>query len=335
MPLVFDKSLCKALCNNASEQRIDKMETLYLPLIHPLCSSYDSHGDYQDLLDCGSFRYHLLLQYNEANPHADENLALESLWAALSVDDQPTIEDAAQRCFDILFPFIKADYLFRRQSNASTNDLVKLQAITHDGVLQVIEHTRHIKYPINNPIDNVFPDLPIFPASAIETLGEIVSHISKIKIHDSLYCLKSIHRGAGERALKRELFVLPRCSHPNIIRFIGLVEPADQKDKVEGIVIEYIENAKSIRDAESITPIECERWSRQIRAAIEYLHGEGFVWGDSKADNVLIRENGDVVLVDFGGGFTPGWIEQKYSDSVRGDWQGFERIVEFMKMKTV
>ena len=147
--------------------------------------------------------------------------------------------------------------------------------------------------------------------------------------------MKSVHRGAGELALKRELSILPHCSHPNIIRFIGLVEPADEKDKVEGMIIEYIRNAKSLRDAEFITSVECERWTGQIQDAIEYLHGEGLVWGDAKAENVLIREDGDVVLVDFGGGFTPGWVEQQNSDTTRGDWQGFERIVEFMKMKAI
>ena len=227
------------------------------------------------------------------------------------------------------------DYTSRSQSNTSTNQIVKLQAATCNGVLQAIQHNRHIKYPINDPIDNVFPDLPIFPASEIETLGEIVWHISKIKLRNSIYCLKSVHRGAGERALKRELSILPYCSHPNIIRFIGVVEPAGQKHKVEGMIIEYIRNAKSLRDADFITSVQCKRWTGQIRSAIDYLHGEGLVWGDAKAENVLIREDGDVVLVDFGGGFTPGWVEQQNSDTMQGDWQGFERIVEFMKTKAV
>jgi len=52
----------------------------------------------------------------------------------------------------------------------------------------------------------------------------------EIEIHGSLYCFKSIHRGVGEHALERELPILPS----NIICFIGLIEPADEKDKVEG-----------------------------------------------------------------------------------------------------
>jgi tRNA A-37 threonylcarbamoyl transferase component Bud32 len=311
------------------------METIDLPLIQPLHSIHRTHGDYEDLLDWGNFRYHLLLQFNKTYPQADENVALESLWAALSADDEDAIDAAAQQCFDILFPFMKHDYSSRSRSNACTDQVVKLQAVTRNGVLQAIQHDRHIKYPINDPIDNTFPYLPVFPASEIEPIGEIVWRISKIRLRNSIYCLKSVHRGAGERALKRELSILPRCSHSNIVRFIGLVEPVGQKHKVEGIIIEYIQNAKSLRDADSITSVQCRRWTGQIRSAIEYLHANGLVWGDAKADNVLIREGSDVVLIDFGGGFTPGWVEQANSDTVQGDWQGFERIVEFMKQIAV
>jgi hypothetical protein len=175
------------------------------PLIQPLTSIYRSHGDYEDLLKWGSFRYHSVLQFNKGNPQAEENVALKSLWAAIAADDENAIEDAAQLCFDILFPFIQADYASRSQLKASLKEPVKLQVVTRDGVLQAIQHNRHIKYPINDPIDNTFPDLPIFPASVVETLEEIVWNIKKIKLQNSIYCVKSVHRGAGELALKREL----------------------------------------------------------------------------------------------------------------------------------
>jgi Ser/Thr protein kinase RdoA (MazF antagonist) len=56
--------------------------------------------------------------------------------------------------------------------------------------------------------------------------------------------------------------------------------------------------------------------------------------GDAKPDNVLIRENGDIVPIDFGGGATFGWVEQKhYELSVTGDLLAWKRIVEFMKTR--
>jgi serine/threonine protein kinase len=127
---------------------------------------------------------------------------------------------------------------------------------------------------------------------------------------------------------------LPHCSHPNIIRFIGLGESTTEEDKVEGMVIEYIDNAKSLEDVDCITMAQCERWTREIRSAIEYLHGKGFLWGDAKAGNILIGESGRPVLLDFGGGFSRGWVELQNSETVKGDWQGFDKIIEFMKNKT-
>jgi hypothetical protein len=48
---------------------------------------------------------------------------------------------------------------------------------------------------------------------------------------------------------------------------------------------------------------------------------------------VLIRENGDIVLIDFGEGLTSGWVEQKHYESVTGDLLAWKRIVEFMKTR--
>jgi hypothetical protein len=57
---------------------MNRMEDLELPLIQPLTSVYESHGDYHHLLDWGNFRYHLPLQYNNTNPDAEENMAMRS-----------------------------------------------------------------------------------------------------------------------------------------------------------------------------------------------------------------------------------------------------------------
>ena len=52
------------------------------------------------------------------------------------------------------------------------------------------------------------------------------------------------------------------------------------------------------------------------------------IWEDSKAENVL-REDSNVVLLDFR------WVEQGNSNTTQDDWQGFERIVKFMKTKVI
>ena len=86
---------------------------------------------------------------------------------------------------------------------------------------------------------------------------------------------------------------------------------------------------------ESFSIEEGERWSKQIEQAICYLHTNELVWGDAKAANVLIRENGDIVLIDFGGGATKGWVDIENYETKKGDLQGLERIVKFMQENTV
>ena len=65
------------------------------------------------------------------------------------------------------------------------------------------------------------------------------------------------------------------------------------------------------------------------------MHVNGLVWGDAKAANVLIREDGDIVLIDFGGGATKGWVDIANYETKKGDLQGLKRIIKFMKKNTI
>jgi serine/threonine protein kinase len=138
---------------------------------------------------------------------------------------------------------------------------------------------------------------------------------------------------ATSAPIAREVSTLRYCSHPNIVQLIGLVEADNHQAKIEGMLIEYIDNARSLRDIPDISTQECERWTGQIKEAVHYLHHEGLVWGDAKAANVLVRQNADAVLIDFGCGFTSGWVDAANQDTASGDLQGSERIISFMKTK--
>jgi hypothetical protein len=55
--------------------------------------------------------------------------------------------------------------------------------------------------------------------------------------------------------------------------------------------------------------------------------------GDAKAANVLIHADGNVVLIDFGGGRTQGWVDSVNYETDSGDWQGWDEIVKFITQK--
>jgi len=68
-------------------------------------------------------------------------------------------------------------------------------------------------------------------------------------------------------------------------------------------------------------------WSGQISRTISHLHQQGITWGDAKADNVLIDKNGNAWVIDFGGGYTPGWVDKEKSGTLEGDMQGLAKIL--------
>jgi serine/threonine protein kinase len=73
-----------------------------------------------------------------------------------------------------------------------------------------------------------------------------------------------------------------------------------------------------------------QKWALPITTAVEQLHRAGIVWGDAKPDKVLIDHNQDAWLIDFGGGYTEGWVPRELRGSMRGDSKGLEKIIEFL-----
>ncbi|UPK91432.1 hypothetical protein LCI18_002367 [Fusarium solani-melongenae] len=73
-----------------------------------------------------------------------------------------------------------------------------------------------------------------------------------------------------------------------------------------------------------------EKWAAQLRDIITQLHNAGIVWGDAKPDNVLIDSNQDAWIVDFGGGYTEGWVPKTLAGTVEGDTVALEKMIEFI-----
>jgi len=190
-----------------------------------------------------------------------------------------------------------------------------------------MSHDLELEYHPTRPVKNEYPSVRTVPYRELEDKEEISYGIFKVKCAGQVYCVKSVHRNMNVLCFQREIGILKECVHPNIVSLNALV--TDAQGDIEGMLLEYIPNA--LTDVESPSQEECNRWIKEIRNALEYLHTKELVWGDVKPENVLIRGDGNAVLIDFGGGFTEGWVDHRSAGTVEGDWQGFDRIVKFLQ----
>ena len=62
---------------------------------------------------------------------------------------------------------------------------------------------------------------------------------------------------------------------------------------------------------------------------VKALHSNGITWGDAKADNFLVEgtEEEKLWMIDFGGGFTEGWVQAEQCETQQGDKEGIGKIV--------
>ncbi|CAJ0549719.1 Ff.00g033320.m01.CDS01 [Fusarium sp. VM40] len=69
-----------------------------------------------------------------------------------------------------------------------------------------------------------------------------------------------------------------------------------------------------------------ERWVGQLDDTLSGLHKAGIVWGDVKAENVLVDKDNNAWISDFGGGYTEGWVDRQMAGTVEGDLVGMAKL---------
>ncbi|KAK2048014.1 hypothetical protein LZ31DRAFT_573524 [Colletotrichum somersetense] len=114
-----------------------------------------------------------------------------------------------------------------------------------------------------------------------------------------------------------------------ICRLHGVVR---EGDKLMGMLLVWIDKKGVLSQgrADQSSPDLRKRWKAQISTSLERLHQKGIIWGDAKAENVLIDREGNAWIIDFGGSYTPGWVDKEKAGTLAGDAQGLAKILDIL-----
>jgi eukaryotic-like serine/threonine-protein kinase len=100
---------------------------------------------------------------------------------------------------------------------------------------------------------------------------------------------------------KREAEIGSRINHPHVQHLLNL----DEKRSDEYLVMEYIQG-RTLRtvledhSGQSLPTAEALRITLQICDALSYCHEHGVFHRDIKPENIMIQEDGNVKIIDFG-----------------------------------
>ncbi|OBT67091.1 hypothetical protein VE03_04399 [Pseudogymnoascus sp. 23342-1-I1] len=163
----------------------------------------------------------------------------------------------------------------------------------------------------------------------------------KVFVDKEICYFKAFQPGCQRDAL-HELNAYLRIDHLKIEdslrvpHIVGIVQGEDSSSYV-GLLLSFIDcDGRTLEGAvRADTPEHLrQRWVAQVTSTVNHLHEAGIVWGDAKAANVLVDINMDAWIIDFGGGFTEGWVEREKAGTVGGDIQGLAKIVDYVLART-
>lgn len=147
------------------------------------------------------------------------------------------------------------------------------------------------------------------PSTKYELLNELGkgSYGAVYKARDiktsEMVAIKVISLSEGEEGyeeIRGEIEMLQQCSHPNVVRYLG----SYQGEEYLWIVMEYC-GGGSVADLMNTTDDALEEYQiayicREALKGLSYLHSIFKVHRDIKGGNVLLTEQGEVKLGDFG-----------------------------------
>ncbi|KAF5581285.1 hypothetical protein FPCIR_10278 [Fusarium pseudocircinatum] len=140
--------------------------------------------------------------------------------------------------------------------------------------------------------------------------------ISRTRTGREIQCLHKI----------REYFVRGSIRVPQLY---GYIHHNDTK-QILGLLRQWVPGRRLDDIVTSAPPENKKKWASQVRETIETLHQHGLIWGNGKTGNIIIDEQDNAWLIDFGGGYTQGWIDEELAETKQGDEQALEKITKLL-----
>ncbi|KAJ7025715.1 kinase-like domain-containing protein, partial [Mycena alexandri] len=109
-------------------------------------------------------------------------------------------------------------------------------------------------------------------------------------------------RGTEEAKIRKEIAIMKKCDHPNIIKFFSFID--DQMSANICLIMEYMEGGElqwQVDNEPYLTMDQTRRCMRDVVLGLQYLHLQGIIHRDIKPSNIMWTvDRSRVKIGDFG-----------------------------------
>lgn len=290
-----------------------------------------------------------------------EDRLIDLLGRAGFDDDDDDYEEIVDEILSVILDAGKAEFNEMAQSKPTTHATQTLHSVLYPQTFTFCLKTVSGKastVPINpadaytsveeGPDDgadghfDINSSLPVYSSEDIFISESFVwggaSTVSRVLVEGNEMLCKAQGRGLLDPRLENELSALQKirdayADNHTLIRvppLLGYIRHSE-KGGIIGLLREWIPGGLLRHMDITTVPVgTSQKWASQIYDTVKQLHEIGVVWGDGKASNIIIDEEENAWLIDFGGGWTEGWVDEKLADTIEGDNQAVARIAQFL-----